>query len=215
MDSRERTALFRSVQDDLANVIGASGHPDELVRLTTSIVQGTKKFLVGIPDDLSTKSTAALTGFVKAARHIAKNPQAVDAKAVQELSSTRRAVETLVNQLESWHSSFTPVEEDVLEEFSDRRSSPEAPPVSEQGARLVKELEQHKKQLLSKTEPQHNPPKHGKAEEMLAIALKGVLLFNSATMCIVLEIRIIYGVSGNNSSLVSHFHFNALFELLH
>ena len=42
-----------------------------------------------------------------------------------------------------------------------------------------------------------------------------ITLFNSATMCIVLEIRIIYGVSGNNSSLVSHFHFNALFELLH
>ena len=176
LDPRERSALIRTIKEDLTNVIGASGQPDELVRLTTSIVQGSKKLLLGIPDDLSNKSTSALTEFVKAARHIAKNPQAVDAKAVQDLSSTRRAVETLVNQLEAWHSSFTPDEEDdtVLEEFGDRKSSPETAPTSEQEAKLVRELERQKKQLVSKKDPQKSPRDHGKVEEMLATALKGV-----------------------------------------
>lgn len=174
LDPRERSVLFRSIEEDLANVIGASGNPDELVRVTTSIVQGTKRLLIGIPDDLSNRSTSALTDLVKAARHIAKNPQAVDARAVQELSTTRRAVETVINQLDAWHSSFTP-KEDVLDDFSGRGSSPDAAPLNEAEARLARELERYKTQLASKKEPQKNPPDHRNVETTLSTALKGVL----------------------------------------
>lgn len=177
MDPRERTLLIQSVKDDLSNVIGASGKPDELVRLTTSIVQGSKKLVIGVPDDLSTKGTGALTEFVIAARLIAKNPRAVDAKAVQDLSTTRRRVEEIVNQLEAWHTSFVPIQEDeaLLDEFGDRKGSPETAPPSQQEMKLCKELQRLQKQLMSKMEPQKTPPEQGgKVEDALVMSQKGV-----------------------------------------
>lgn len=176
MDARERRQVITAVQDNLANVIGASGNREELVRLTTSIVQGTKKVLVGVPEELSAKSTSVLSNFVVSARSIAKNPRAVDAKDVQELSSCRRAVELLVNELENWHSSQgsdRDSEEAVLESFSSDRKSPEAQPLSEREQRLLHELKKLQSTIQRKKDPQKSPPDPSNVDEALDLCLKG------------------------------------------
>ena len=84
-------------------MLPASGKPEELVRLTTQIVQSTKRLLVDTPEDLRVRATATLSEFVVAARTIAKDPRSVDSAARQRLSNSRRAVESLVKELDAWH----------------------------------------------------------------------------------------------------------------
>ena len=175
MDARERHQVITAVQDDLANVIGASGNPEELVRLTTSIVQGAKKVLVGVPEELSTKSTSILSKFVVSARSIAKNPRAVAFKDVQELSSSRRAVELLISELETWHSSQGNVgdSEDVLESFSSEAKTPDPQPLSEKEQRLVRELKKLQSVIERKKQPQSAPPNQTDVVQALDSSLKG------------------------------------------
>ena len=175
MDARERRQVITAVQDDLANVIGASGNPEELVRLTTSIVQGAKKILVGVPEELSAKSTSILSKFVVSARSIAKNPIAVDAKDVQELSSCRRGVELLVNELETWHSSqgSDGDHEGVLESFSGETKTPDPQPLSEKEQRLVRELKKLQSTIQRKKHPQTSPPNQSDVVRALETSLKG------------------------------------------
>ena len=105
LTSRERRELFSETKERLAQVIGASGKAEELVRLTTQIVQGSKKLVVGTPEGLRTRSTATLADFVIAAKKIAQDTRAVDAASLQKLSSTRKAVDLLLDELDAWHSS--------------------------------------------------------------------------------------------------------------
>ena len=176
MDARERRQVVAAVQDDLANVIGASGNPEELVRLTTSIVQGAKKILVGVPEELATRSTSTLSKFVVSARSIAKNPRAVAFNDVQELSSSRRAVELLVNELETWHSTQGNGRdsESVLDSFSSDSKTTEPQPPSEKEQRLVRELKKLQGVIHRKKDPQTSPPNQSDVVQALESSLKGV-----------------------------------------
>ena len=86
----------------LTEVIGASGKADELVKLTTQIVQAAKKLAQSTPDAMKNRSTATLAEFVMAAKKIAQDPRAVDSASLQKLSSSRKAVEALIKELDAW-----------------------------------------------------------------------------------------------------------------
>ena len=101
---RERKELFSATKERLGQVIGASGKSEELVRLTKEIVQAAQKLAQGTNDDMRNKSTSILAEFVIAAKRIAQDTRAVDAASLQKLSSTRKAVEVLVEELDAWHS---------------------------------------------------------------------------------------------------------------
>ena len=103
MDKKERKELVAEAGLWLDEVLPASGKPEELVRLTTQIVQSTKRLLVDTPEDLLVRATATLSEFVVAARTIAKDPRSVDSAARQRLSNSRRAVEALMKELDAWH----------------------------------------------------------------------------------------------------------------
>ena len=167
MDSREVRKVLCNVRTDLSYIVGVSGRPEDLVKLTTSLVQGIKKLLVGVPDDLSTYSTTVLTDFVKAARHVAKNPRAVDSKAIQELSSRRKLVEEVVDRLEKWH-------------VSDSEPVSSFPEAGEIHSTMVQNLEvndkllKQKDILWSKLEPQKFAVQLAKPRDALLMARDGI-----------------------------------------
>jgi hypothetical protein len=196
MGRKERKELVSATISQLEEVLPASGKPEELVRLTTAIVQSTKKLLDGTPEDLRTKSTATLSDFVVAARIIAKDPRSVGSSSRQALSSSRRAVDALVRELNSWHarrqSEETPGEEPevVLSSLSRITSEPASlnrlssingsgsgpgptvvPGANPEEAAKERELRDalRKEQitLWKKTEPQLAPTQHGKPSEVL------------------------------------------------
>lgn len=144
MDSREVQKVLDKVKNDLSYIVGVSGKPQDLVKLTTSLVQGIKKLIVGVPDDLSTYSTSVLTDFVKAARHVAKNPRAVDSKCIQDLSNSRKLVEKAVDQLEKWHFSGSVATYDEGCSFAE----------ADGDSQLTDQLLRQKDVLFSKKEPQ-------------------------------------------------------------
>ena len=111
LSAKDRRELYSSTMERLTEVIGASGKAEELVKLTTQIVQATKKLAGGTPDVIMTKSTSTLAEFVKAAKKIAQDPRAVDSVSLHQLSTTRKAVELLVKELDSWHTSQAPRDE--------------------------------------------------------------------------------------------------------
>jgi hypothetical protein len=102
LTAKERRDLYSSTMERLTEVIGASGKAEELVKLTTQIVQATKRLAQDTPDAMKNKSTAILAEFVLAAKKIAQDPRAVDSVSLQKLSSSRKAVETMVKELDSW-----------------------------------------------------------------------------------------------------------------
>ena len=185
MGRKERKELVSATISQLEEVLPASGKPEELVRLTTAIVQSTKKLLDGTPEDLRTKSTATLSDFVVAARSIAKDPRSVDSSSRQALSSSRRAVDALVRELNSWHdrrqSQELPAKEEAADVvLSSLTSEPgvaisdgavTATPVAAQEEPRAKELRESLKKeqitLWKKTEPQQAPSQHGKPSEVL------------------------------------------------
>lgn len=193
MGRKERKELVSATISQLEEVLPASGKPEELVKLTTSIVQSTKKLLDGTPEDLRTRSTATLSDFVVSARNIAKDPRSEDVATRQSLSNSRRAVDALVRELNSWHDEQQGEEEvredaDVVLSSLTRLTSERAPPVrphsgSNGGGSIApgtdtqeddtkeKELrEELKKELIKlwkKTEPQQAPVQHGKPTEVL------------------------------------------------
>lgn len=103
LTAKDQRDIYSATMERLAAVIGASGKADELVKLTTQIVQAAKKLSQDTPDAMKTKSTATLAEFVMAAKKIAQDTRAVDAASLQKLSSSRKAVEMLVKELDSWH----------------------------------------------------------------------------------------------------------------
>ena len=189
MGKKERKELVSATISQLEEVLPASGKPEELVKLTTAIVQSTKKLLDGTPEDLRTKSTSTLSEFVVAARLIAKDPRSVDAAARQALSSSRKAVDALVRELDLWHEERqgedTVSEEVVLSKLTiesgslgsaangatETLSPSSSTGVSqEDGARekeLRDELKKEQIALWKKTEPQQAPVQHGKPTEVL------------------------------------------------
>ena len=102
---KERRELYSATVQRLSEVIGASGKAEELVKLTTQIVQAGKRLAQNAPDALKNKSNAVLAEFVIAAKKIAQDTRAVDAASLQKLSSTRKAVESLMKELDAWHAS--------------------------------------------------------------------------------------------------------------
>ena len=186
MGKKERKELVSATISQLEEVLPASGKPEELVKLTTAIVQGTKKLLDGIPEDLQTKSTSTLSEFVVAARLIAKDPRSVDAAARRALSNSRKAVDALVRELNSWHDERqgeeTVSEDVVLDRLASETTSvtnnvgavatsPTKKGPSQDDVAKEKELrdELRKEQitLWKKTEPQQAPVQHGKPSEAL------------------------------------------------
>ena len=196
MGRRERKELVAATISQLEEVLPASGKPEELVRLTTAIVQSAKKLLDGTPEELRTKSTTALSDFVLAARSIAKDPRSVDSASRQALSNSRRAVDALVRELDSWqdrrHSDETPGEdaEVLLSSLGRITSEPAAlnrlsingaggggqgtggsPAGTPEEASREKELRDALKKeqitLWKKTEPQQAPTQHGKPSDVL------------------------------------------------
>ena len=180
MDAKERGELVSLTLEHLTGVIGASGKAEELVKLTTQIVQAAKRLVEGTPEDMKSKSTAVLAEFVIAAKAIAKDARAVDSSSLQKLVSTRRAVEALVRELDEWHSSQNPSNgkddiEVALEELgSHSRSSPTNTPVSEAEKKLLWELKRLQKELARKKEPHTSPKQHGQPEDALKMAVAGL-----------------------------------------
>lgn len=105
LTAKERQEIHAATMQALTEVIGASGKAEELVKLTTQIVQAAKKLAAGSPDAMKNRATATLAEFVIAAKTIAKDTRAVDATSLQSLSSSKRAVEALVKELDAWHAS--------------------------------------------------------------------------------------------------------------
>lgn len=193
LGAKERKEVVSVTLERLSAVIGASGKAEELVRLTTQIVQATKKLVEGTPEPTKTRSTATLAEFVVAAKRIAQDARAVDSSSLQKLSSSRKAVETLVRELDSWHESHMPKNDrdlsldEILSQTSqmarqdsrssygsrDKGSSP-ITPTSELEKKLVSELKRQHEALLSKTEPQNNPEQHGQPDEVLKMTVGGL-----------------------------------------
>ena len=180
MDSKERVEMVTTVLELLQDVIGASGKAGELVKLTTQIVQSAKKLTEGTTEATRTRSTATLAEFVKAARNIAKDAQAVESSSLQKLSATKRAVETLVKELDEFHASQAPskrLKEDVevsLSELVEKRSGPPGTPASERERILLDELKRQQWLLLQKEVPQRAPKQHGEPEDVLKMAASGL-----------------------------------------
>ena len=189
---KERKELVSVTMERLTSVIGASGKAEELVRLTTQIVQAAKRLAEDTPEPTKTRSTGVLAEFVIAAKKIAQNVRAVDSNSLQQLSSTRKAVESLIKELDGWHEAQTPKQdgeelslEDILAQtnqmsrqesrssFASKGSPPESP-VSEQEKRLQTELKRQLEALQRKSEPQSNPEQHGHPEEILRTAAGGL-----------------------------------------
>jgi hypothetical protein len=187
MDVQERSALVSSIQENLLSVVGASGNPEQLVKLTTDVVKGTKRLMnvEGIPEELTTRTTSVLTDFIKSAHIIAKNPRGVDAKAIQDFSTNRKAVEKIVKIIDDWHVKATRKTSPVMEldrvmdsinkPLEVHRKSPEAPDDSEKERTLTREIQRKRDMLLTKMEPQANPPQFGNVSETLTVAVKGLM----------------------------------------
>ena len=195
LGAKERKELVSVTMDRLTGVIGASGKADELVKLTTQIVQAAKRLAEDTPEPTKTRSTGVLAEFVIAAKKIAQNVRAVDSSSLQKLSSTRKAVESLVKELDEWHEAQTPKDtvkelslDDILAQTNhtagrhDSRSSldasgkgsPTEAPVTERERRLEGELRRQLEALQRKSEPQSNPEQHGHPDEIIKTAVGGL-----------------------------------------
>ena len=199
MGRKERKELVADTNLRLEEVLPASGKPEELVRLTTQIVQSAKKLLEETPEDLRVRSTATLSEFVVAARIIAKDPTSMDSSARQRLSNSRRAVEALVKELDSWHDSryrarkSSEDAEVVLSRLASETASgapnnAARPTPGSGGVNSVKggssaqgieegkekqlreELKKEQISLWKKTEPQQAPAQHGEPSQALTTA---------------------------------------------
>lgn len=183
MGQKEKEALFSSIQENLAGIVGASGQPEELVRLTTAIVQGTKRLLEGVPESLSASCTTALTSFVICAKSVAQNPRGVDSTVIKQLSTTRSEVERSVNSLGKWHfrtrsplpEDLTQVMEAITRPQEQSRISPEACSDAERERKLMWELQRKRDALLLKMDPQQSPEHISNPNEVMVTAVQGLM----------------------------------------
>lgn len=198
LDAKERKELVSTTMERLTLVIGASGNPQELVSLVTQIVKATKRLAEGSPETTKTRGTSTLAEFVFAAKKIAQDARAVDSKSLQQLSSTRKAVENLVKELDVWYNSQQSKDDTDLSLDSlliqppqtsrqdtvstpngskttfGRSSPPEQTPNSETEMKLVVELRRQQDSLQRKTDPQRNPSQHGQPADILKMAVAGL-----------------------------------------
>ena len=182
MNQKEKEVLFSNIKDNLSSIVGASGNPEELVRLTTAIVQGTKRLLEGVPEGMTNTSTSALTAFVLCAKSVAKNPRGVDAKVIQQLSSTRGEVEKNIQVLEKWHfRTRSPIPEDLSEVLGDiskqqdNRKSPESQADPDREKNLTWELQRKRDALLLKMDPQQAPDPFDDPQNVMVTAVQGLM----------------------------------------
>jgi len=211
LSARDRRELLSETKDRLSQVIGASGKAEELVKLTTQIVQGCKKLVEGTPEGLRTRSTATLAEFVIAAKKIAQDTRAVDSASLQKLSSSRKAVDSLVDELDVWHSSRSSGKDEVDLIFENilgtcppessssgggmgRKTSPtdrrpsssnagSASVSSEHERRMLAELKSCQDELMRKKEPQEYPtPIQGRTEDTLQMVVRGLSRCTSQLM---------------------------------
>lgn len=197
LDSKERKELVSTTMERLTLVIGASGNAEELVSLVTQIVKATKRLVEGTPEATKTRGTTTLAEFVFAAKKIAQDARAVDSSSLQQLSSTKRAVEKLVKELDVWYSSqqrkdntdltletilIQPPQlssQDTVPKTngsraaSGRVSTPETPN-TDRDKKLFVELKKQQDSLQQKSAPQRNPPQHGQPQEVIQTAMMGL-----------------------------------------
>ncbi len=191
LDVDERREIVSTTIERLSLVIGASGNAEELVSLVTQIVKALKKLIAGAPDATKTRGTSSLAEFVFAAKKIAKDARAVDSASLQQLSRTKKAVESLVKEVNLFYESQQSYSSDVeLESLLRQTSLPsrpaepvndvgrvsptDAPPTTETERRLAAELRRHQESLQAKTEPQRNPVQHGQPSDVLRTAMVGL-----------------------------------------
>ena len=190
LDLSERKEIVSTTMEKLSLIIGASGNAEELVGLVTQIVKAVRRLIEGTPEDTKTKGTSVLAEFVFAAKKIAQDARAVDTKSLQSLSSTRKAVESFVKDLDSYYESQQKSNDIDLESLltQPRQSFKPAEPVNgvgqarptdspvptESDGRLTVELRKQQGLLQAKVEPQRNPAQHGQPSEVLRIAMSGL-----------------------------------------
>ena len=196
LDAKERKELVSTTMERLTLVIGASGNPQELVGLVTQIVKATKRLAEGTPETTKTRGTSVLAEFVFAAKKIAQDARAVDSQSLQQLSTTRKAVENLVKELDVWYNSKQSIDDNELDNLLiqppqtsrqdtvskpngskttyGRSSPPEQIPNSEKEKKLFMELKRQQDSLQRKTDPQRNPSQHGQPADILRTAVAGL-----------------------------------------
>lgn len=192
LDVQQRKEIISITNERLSLVIGASGNAEELVSLVTQIVKALKKLIGGAPEATKTKGTSTLAEFVFAAKKIAQDARAVDSNSLQQLSSTRKAVESLVKELDSFYESQQKSSRDIdlhslLKQPTSIHSRPidpvnavsrvspiDPPPTTEREHRLAVELQNQLEVLHSKAEPQKNPVQHGEPSDVLTTAMTGL-----------------------------------------
>ena len=173
LPAKERKELVSTALEHLSNVIGASGKAEELVRITTLIVQACKKLAESVSEPTKTRSTATLAEFVIAAKTIAKDTRAVDSNSLQRLSSTKRAVEALVKEVEHWHISHCKIDDvEILSQLV--TESPPSSPLTDVELKLLSELNRQRVALNGKKDPQKAPEQHGQPEHVLKTTSKGL-----------------------------------------
>ncbi len=187
----ERKEIVSNTLERLSLVIGASGNAEELVSLVTQIVKALKNLIQGVPEGIKTRGTSTLAEFVFAAKKIAKDARAVDSVLLQQLSSTKKAVEGLVKEINSFYESqqvsSSEVElESLLRQTSvpprpadqvngmGRVSPTKVPPTTDSERRLAVNLKQQAESLQRKSEPQVNPVQHGQPSDVLQTAMTGL-----------------------------------------
>ena len=192
LDTSERKEIVSTTMEKLSLVIGTSGNAEELVSLVTQIVKAVRRLIEGAPENTKTKGTSVLAEFVFAAKKIAQDARAVDTNSLQNLSVTRKAVESFLKDLDSYYESQQSSNDIDLEALLGQPGQPlkqaeavngvgqqarpiDSPvPTAESVSRLAVELRRQRELLQAKVEPQRNPVQHGQPSEVLRIAMSGL-----------------------------------------
>ena len=158
MDSKERLEVVGAIARDL-KALPTDGQAAELVKLTTNVVNQTKKLFEGAPESVAGEGKTVLAQFVMAARAIAQDPSSVGPKALKTLTSSKQDVELLVRRLNNWHATKSSGSERKSSmEINLEQISPSAPaspprsPVSELELGLVRKLQGARQELQLRKE---------------------------------------------------------------
>jgi hypothetical protein len=157
MDFRQREETVSLIYRELS-ALRRMEDPNDLIKVTSSVVVNAKKILEGVPDSEAEEGKSVLSQLILSTKAIAQDPTSSNAKAFQALSSSSRNVEQLVKRLNAWHASKdvgsdrrSPLEI-KLEQISPVSGSPPTTPVSEREEKLIQKLEHEKRRLISRKE---------------------------------------------------------------
>ena len=182
MDSKERLEVMGAITRDLT-ALSTESDPNELVKLTTNVVNQAKKLLEGAPESVVGEGKTVLAAFVLATRAVAQNPSSAGPKALKTLTSSRQDVEVLVRRLNNWHASKYAGSERKssmeinLEQISPSTVRPPISPVSELEESLVRKLQDARQELRLRKEVR---PANSLEEEPRSILKEAVLVLNTA-----------------------------------